>query len=332
MTWRWRRTDAVSGSWTTSHRCANCDEKVLAGNAYLFAPELAYRVRWNTNTDTPLPPDVPAGQNPPDGAIFNYYLKSSPSQPVTLEVVDEGGKVVRRFSSADPVPPPDPQLNIPSYWLRPVERLSNAGRLPSLRVGHASTRRCRDIKPEYPISAVDDNTPPAPTSPWIMPGQYRVVLTVEGQKYIRPLTVEMDPRVKTSLSDLQKQFDLSQQVYQSVLSLQPVVEQAAAARTQLNAMRAKSTGTEAAKLEEVSKQLATLEGGGRRRRGGPVTESLTSVRDSLLQIFTILQEVDAPPTTQATASAQKLQQSTTALIAEWKQFQQAELAPLKIQP
>ncbi len=123
------------------------------------------------------------------------------------------------------------------------------------------------LKPEYPISAVDDNTPPAPTSPWILPGQYRVVLTVEGQKYIRPLTVEMDPRVKTSLPDLQKQFDLSQQVYQSVLSLQPVVEQAAAARTQLNAMRARSSGAEAAKLEEVSKQLATLEGGGRRRRG-----------------------------------------------------------------
>ncbi len=119
------------------------DDKVLAGNAYLFAPELAYRVRWNTNTDTPLPPDVPAGQNPPDGAIFNYYLKSSPSQPVTLEVVDKGGKVVRRFSSADPVPPPDPQLNIPSYWLRPVERLSNAGGFHRF-VWDMHYRRCLD--------------------------------------------------------------------------------------------------------------------------------------------------------------------------------------------
>ena len=50
------------------------DDKVLAGNAYLFEPELAYRVRWNMNTDTPLPPDEPAGQNPPDGAILDYYL------------------------------------------------------------------------------------------------------------------------------------------------------------------------------------------------------------------------------------------------------------------
>ena len=112
------------------------DDKVLAGNAYLFAPELAYRVRWNTNTDTPLPPDVPAGQNPPDGAIFNYYLKSSPSQPVTLEVVDEGGKVVRRFSSADPVPLPDPaehSVVLAAAGGEAVERR----RIPSLRMGHA---------------------------------------------------------------------------------------------------------------------------------------------------------------------------------------------------
>ena len=53
------------------------DDKVLARDAYLFAPEPAYRVRWNINTDTPLPPDVPAGQNPPDGAIIDYYLKAA---------------------------------------------------------------------------------------------------------------------------------------------------------------------------------------------------------------------------------------------------------------
>src|ERR1700688_1952944 len=36
-------------------------------SAYLFAPQTAVRFRWNRNTDTPLPPEIPAGQNPPDG-------------------------------------------------------------------------------------------------------------------------------------------------------------------------------------------------------------------------------------------------------------------------
>ncbi len=48
-------------------------------DAYLFAPQLTYRVRRSNNTDTPLPPEEPAGQNPPDGAVIDYVLKSASS-------------------------------------------------------------------------------------------------------------------------------------------------------------------------------------------------------------------------------------------------------------
>jgi len=307
------------------------DDKALGSNAFFFAPELAYRVHWDSNTDTPLPPDYPAGQNPPDGAIFNYYLKSSPSSPVTLEIMDATGKTVRRFSSADPVPPPDPMLAIPAYWLRPPERLSNAAGFHRF-VWDMHYAPVPGIKPEYPIAAVPHNTAPQPTSPWIMPGKYTAVLTVDGQKYTQPMAVEMDPRVKTSLADLQKQFDLSSQVYTDVLALQAVVDKFAAARAQLKAMREKASGDEAAKLDEVSKKLNAVAGGEGRRRRGPHTDSLTGVRDSLLQMLGILQEVDLAPTTQAAQALPKLRQSTTALVQQWNQFEAAELAPLKIQP
>jgi hypothetical protein len=95
------------------------DEKTLAAEAFLFKPQTAVRVRWDMNTDTPLPPDFPAGQNPPDGAVINYYLKSAPSSPVTIEVKDSAGKTVRKYSSADKPEPIDPTLNIPTYWVRP---------------------------------------------------------------------------------------------------------------------------------------------------------------------------------------------------------------------
>jgi len=307
------------------------DGKVLAGNAFLFAPELAYRVRWDTNSDTPLPPDEAAGQNPPDGAISNYYLKSSLSSPVTVEIMDSAGKTIRRFSSADPVSPPDPLLAIPSYWLRPPQRLSNDAGFHRF-VWNMHYAPLPGIKPEYPIAAVPENTVPQPTSPWIMPGEYTVVLTVDGQKYSQALTVEMDPRVKTSLADLQKQFDLSSQVYADLLALQPVVDKAAAARAQLTAMREKASGAEAAKLDAASKKLEAVAGGEGRRRRGPHTDSLSGVRDSLLQMLTMLQEVDLAPTTQAAQALPKLHQSTTALIQQWNQFEAAELAPLQIQP
>src|SRR5262249_55513228 len=77
------------------------DAQAATADVHLFRPQTAYRVRGNVNTDTPLPPEEPAGQNPPDGAIVNYYLKADSSGPVTLEILDDKGKLVRRYSSAD---------------------------------------------------------------------------------------------------------------------------------------------------------------------------------------------------------------------------------------
>jgi photosystem II stability/assembly factor-like uncharacterized protein len=307
------------------------NDKTFASNAFLFAPEPALRVRWNTNPDTPLPPDTPAGQNPPDGAIFNYYLKSASAAPVTLEILDSGGNLVRRYSTTVPVPQLDPDLAIPAYWLRlPPPLASNAGFHRFFWDMHYP--RVPGIKPEYPIAAVPWNTAPAPTSPWVMPGKYTAVLTVDGQKYTQPLAVQMDPRVKTPVADLQKQFDLSQQVYQDLLALQPVIEKATAARAQVKTMREKASGEDAAKIDDASKQLESLVGGGSRRRRSPQPENLTGVRSSLLEVLTVLQEVDAAPTAQATAAVPKLHASAAALLAQWGEVETKLLAPLKVQP
>ena len=278
------------------------DENVIASNAFLFAPELTYRVRWDTNTDTPLPPDEPAGQNPPDGAIFNYYLKSAAAGPVTLEILDSAGNLVRKYSSADPVPPPEPELAIPAYWLRPPQMLISAAGLHRF-VWDVHYGPVPGMKPEYPIAAVTGNTAPGLTSPWVMPGRYSVVLTVDGKRYTQPLTIEMDPRVKTSTADLQKQFELSKQIYDDLLALQPVMDQSTAALAKLKAMREKATGTEAATIDTAIQEVGSLEGtGGRRRRRAAQTDTLSSVRGSLMDMLTVLQDVDAAPTAQAAGS------------------------------
>ena len=305
-------------------------DKMMGGSAYLFEPEMARRIHWNSNTDTPLPPDEPAGQNPPDGAILNYYLKSAPSSPVTLEIVDPAGEVIRRYSSADTAPQPDPQLPVPEYWVRPYLALSAApGMHRFLWDMHYAP--IPGIKADYPISATPHDTAPVPTSPWAMPGKYRVVLTVDGTKYIQSLTVEMDPRVKTSIADLQKQFDLSNQIYEDLKSVQPLVDKAAAAKDQLKAMREKATGTKAAKLDDAMKELAAVSGGGRRRRRrAPQEENLSSVQSQLQQIFTALQEVDAAPTTQVSDVVPKLNQSTQAVIQQWNELMKEDLVPLGV--
>ncbi len=77
-------------------------------------------MRWNSNTDTPLPPDEPAGENPPEGAMIDYSLGADAAGPVTLEIKDASGKVMRRYASTDPLPPKsDEKLKIPRYWVKP---------------------------------------------------------------------------------------------------------------------------------------------------------------------------------------------------------------------
>jgi len=308
------------------------DDKVLAGNAYLFEPELAYRVRWNTNSDTPLPPDEPSGQNPPDGAILNYYLSPNAKDDVTLEVLDSSGKLVRRFSSADPLPAPDPELFIPSYWVRPPQHLSNQPGFHRF-VWDLRYTPIPGVKPEYPIAAVYMNTAPTATSPWVMPAKYKVVLTANGQKHSQDLTIVMDPRVKTPMPGLEQQFALSQQVYEDLQKLQPINDQVEQLRAQIKAQRAKSPSpADTAKLDAFSQKLDAFTGAeGRRRRGIPLSSTLSSVRGSLLEVFSVLQSADVAPTPQATQAVTTLSQSTQALLKQWEEIQKTELPQLKSQ-
>jgi photosystem II stability/assembly factor-like uncharacterized protein len=306
------------------------DAKVISSEAFLFKPELTYRVRWDMNTDTPLPPDFPAGENPPDGAVINYYLQSAASGPVTLEISDSSGKVVRRYSSADPVPAVDPMLEIPTYWVRPPQILSAAaGTHRFLWDMHYPS--VPGIKPEYPIAAIPHNTAPQPTSPWVMPGEYTVVLSVNGKTYSQPLTIKMDPRVKTPNAGLSQQFKLSQQMYNGLLIVVPASDQVDAVRKQLADVRPKLAEHSEllTAVNDLDQKLQAL-AGGVTRRPGPGTEppNLGNTRTRLLAMLGFLQEADEAPTTQMTGAVGELDPSVKPLISRWQEIKGKEIEEL----
>jgi hypothetical protein len=176
----------------------------VAGAAvHLFEPQKAFRIRRNRWTDTPVPVEEPAGENPPDGAIFDYLL-GAPASHVALEIRDASGAVVRRYASDDaPEPRVDP-LVVTADWARPA-------RVPSKAPGlHRWVWDLRAPAPkvasyEYPISAVPGRTPREPEGPLVLPGTYTAALTVDGKTLTRTLTVAMDPRVKVTPADLAAQ-------------------------------------------------------------------------------------------------------------------------------
>lgn len=186
------------------------DSLIRQGNM-LFAPQKTFRVRWNQNTDTPLPQEEPAGENPPDGAIIDYYLANS-AKIVTLTITDGSGKIIREFSHKDTVGSLPP-LNIPLYWIRPAQQLmADKGAHRFVWDLHYTPL---DLPPAFPIAAIYRNTAPEATSPWVLPGRYLVKLTIDGKIYTHVLTIVMDPRVTTPVSALRQQQNILLKLYDS---------------------------------------------------------------------------------------------------------------------
>ena len=276
------------------------NSQIAASDAHLFRPSAAYRVRRNENTDTPLPPEEPAGQNPPDGAIVYYWLKSAASSPVTLEIFDAAKKLVRRYSSDDQPDPIDPALNVPTYWIQPPRILQAAAGMHRF-VWDLHYPPPDALRHEYPISAIYGDTPRYPLGAAVPPGQYAVKLTVAGASYTQPLTVKMDPRVKTPPAGLLEQFRLAARIagmlHQDYQALQEVRE----LRPKLQAQDA-----------DLGKQAVALEGGG--------DASLAALNGQLSRALDVIEGADATPTTQAVASVAELQRELDALLVRVREL------------
>jgi hypothetical protein len=295
----------------------------------LFKPQTALRVRANLNTDTPLPPDEPAGENPPDGAMIDYFLSDDASGPVTIEIKDGKGQLIRKYSSADkPVEANPNRLRIPSYWIRPPQSVSTkAGMHRFLWDMHYTA--IAGVEPEFPISATYRNTPPQATSPWVVPGNYTVTLTVDDKIFSQPLTVAMDPRVKASPADLQEQFDVSWRLYQLRLKLAPIGAKFDDIAEQLTKLKARAAERPdlAQKLEAFVQALTKFGPPHPRPRAQP---SLF-VLDSTTHLFDDLQAADAAPTAATKAAVADLEMKVAPIMDAWRKLLESDVPALNQQ-
>ncbi|HEV2488990.1 MAG TPA: hypothetical protein VGT03_04215 [Candidatus Acidoferrales bacterium] len=206
----------------TPLRQASAD--VASSGVYFFKPQTATRVRWNNDWETPLPPEVPTGQNPPDGAYLDYFLKSAPHGEITLAIYDSTGNVVRQYTSSPKPEKYDPAA-VPDYWFAPQVALpKNAGmnrfvwglrypNAPALNFGIFPPGLQKYVQFYGTEDAVPGVTPRMqPLGPQVVPGEYQLALTVDGQTYKQTLHVEMDPRVRASQTDLAEQLHLLQRM------------------------------------------------------------------------------------------------------------------------
>ena len=168
--------------------------EVAGAAAHLFKPSDTVILPPATDDGTPTQKDEAAAENPPVGAIVDYYVKSAASGPLTIEILNGSGASVRRYSSADPMPAVEPNtLVVNAVWQRPQEP-------PSASAG--MHRFVWDFRPDPSAGGGRGRGgrggggggggrggPPA-----VAPGSYTVRLTVGGQTFTQPLTLKPDPR------------------------------------------------------------------------------------------------------------------------------------------
>jgi photosystem II stability/assembly factor-like uncharacterized protein len=309
--------------------------QITAADVHLFAPETAMRWRWDNYQDTPYPIETPAGQNPPDGAILYYYLKTPPPGDMTLTIYDSKGAEVARFSS-ESKPLVYLPANAPSYWFAPEPSLSKAAginrfvwdlRYPSpVALPYGYYGKLLEYT-EYTLAdhAVPGNTPRLqPRGALVTPGRYTVELRVGGQNWRQTLTVELDPRVQASPADLSDQLDLAQQITRGMKASSDAFYQVADLRKALvqRTDALKQSGIKETKdaVAEFEKKIDAIDKGTKRAPGfGPVNRDLARI------IFSV-ESADMRPTDSVRAAAQQNCEALDNDLANWRHLNEQDVA------
>jgi photosystem II stability/assembly factor-like uncharacterized protein len=310
-------------------------ESLAKSDACLFKPAPAYRVRSNTNTDTPLPPDEPAGENPPDGAIIDYWLAQPASGPVTLEILDAQDKLVRRYSSTDQPEVAEEELKktlaIPLYWVR-MPKILSAGVGMHRWVWDLHYPPPATTRHEYPISAIPHDTPRLPLGPRALPGQYTVRLTINGHSYTAPLTVHMDPRVKTPLAGLEQQFHVETRLAAILDRGYEAITQARSAREQLQKLSGHATGPAGESVGALAQKVKAVLGA---PEGffGPVSPvaTLSQVNAQAATLYASVGSADTAPTVAQAAAMAGIEHDFSDVMARWSELKTATIPSLNRQ-
>lgn len=216
----------------------------------LYQPQTALLLNYPTEFDK----RQPVGENPPAGAIIDYYFKTAPKEEVTLDVLDAQGKLVRHLSSKE-----KKENDQPPEW---PDRVESTKTIPA---AEGMNRFAWDLRYDDPVQ-----TPGAfysgegPRGPKVLPGDYQVKITAAGKGQTAPLHIVMDPRIKDADAAVQKQFELSMQVRDRISQLHQAVNEIRNVKAQIQSLHKKFGEDAGAKAtletaDELSKKMSTVE-------------------------------------------------------------------------
>jgi hypothetical protein len=292
-------------------------------SVWLFHPAAAIRVDNDTFVGTPLPPEEPTAENPPTGAVIDYFLKS-PAGSVKLEIFDAQHKLVRSFSSEDKNRGKHAPLPVADRWLPKPEALEKA-------VGmHRFVWNLAWGSSGGPIA--DEETEfRNPSGPKVVPGTYDVRLTVDGQSQSQSLEVLMDPRSPATSKILAQQFQLGQQIFDATLQARRVLAEIRSVQKQLTGAEERASTDQNAALKAT---LAEAQSGLSKLLRNKEDQQKLGIEDAYKNLASALRVVeggDRAAPSQAIAVYRESSEQIGARMSEWTAFKQKKLLELNEQ-
>src|SRR6267142_2244792 len=308
------------------------DGRGTAAGTRLFAPRTAIRVRRDENQDTPLPPEIPAGKNPPDGAILNYFLPANSAGHIQLEIYDADEKLVRSFSSAATPREPEETPFVAEYWIEHPQALSKAAGMHRFvwNLRYADPRAMHPQSPyDYPIAAIVGSTPLPPQGPLVLPGRYEVRLKAGGQVLRQALEVKMDPRVPAARNELDSSLELQLRISALLGKNFDGYQQAKQLRARLaELMKRPKEDPIAVAASTLDAKVASLQG-----EATPILEALKTttfmaVNDTLTALMALVDGADFAPSEESFAAYRRICKGSNEALAAWQELKNKDAAAL----
>ncbi len=296
-----------------------------ASRAFLFAPPTAVRVDNDGFLGTPLPPEEPQADNPPNGAIVDYYLGQDAAN-VTLQILDTQGHVLRHFSSAEKQPAKRPLLPIAERWFPKPEMLATtAGEhrfVWDLAAGGSSAGLGDDDQ---------DDEAGAPAGPRVPPGNYTLRLNVDGTSLDRPLHVIMDPRATATQQVLEQQFTFAQAIYAQLLASRKAMAELESVESQMKKLDTSDNSDALEKaIHDTQAELENIRGGEQdaHAQGQKHEAGLAEATAGLGTDLRVVESGDRTAPADATEIFTQMKQASQEGIEAWQHFKTADLATL----
>jgi len=304
------------------------------GTPWLYQPATALRVDNDSFPGTPLPPEEPAAQNPPNGAMIDYFLPSQ-AHDVQLEVLDAQQNIVRRFSSEghsveERIPTKYLPLPVAERWFAKAEVLEKT---PGMH------RFVWDLTWGSSGGPTEDEDADyhRPKGPKAVPGIYQLRLTVDGEVQTQSLTVVMDPRSPATFEVLAQQLQLGRQIFAETMEARRALAEIDSVQKQLADIQRK-LGQEKPDAQNAS-VVSALTGAQfaigklvvNKEQAAAEPPGLQDAYTGLASALRVIESGDRAVPSQAIAVYKESSQQAKTCIAEWNQFKQRQLAQLNQQ-